>query len=249
MTTSRSQSRNNYSCRKVRDLLPLHVGGDLDTKHVGPVDEHLHECLACFREFRAYATLRGRLGVVGEAPLPAGALDGFADEVMARIALDEPGPAAESPRASSVSFWRSGGARIRAAAAVLVVGLVGWQAWQAFDDAGEAAPHATLAVDTGAAAAGLDVMTMAGGIPVGGALADVIGENPGPTLRPQNTTSSLMGPSREMVPVDASGGHLVPTTPLEPMVLQVYLPQPQAPKLRPVEDRELRVRPRWQEQR
>ncbi len=86
-----------YTCRTVRDMLPLHVGGDLDPKHVTAVDEHLHGCLSCFREFRELATLRGRLGVLAEEPLPRGVLDGFTDEVMARIAVGEPGPAAPPP--------------------------------------------------------------------------------------------------------------------------------------------------------
>src|SRR5262245_42418642 len=86
-----------YTCRTIRDLLPLHIGGDLEPDQAGPVDEHLHTCLSCFREYRELATMRGRLGVLADQPLPSGILDGFADEVMARIAVGETGPRAELP--------------------------------------------------------------------------------------------------------------------------------------------------------
>ena len=108
-----------YNCSTVRDMLPLHVGGDLDPRHTGPVDEHLHACLGCFREFRELATMRGRLGVLAEEPLPEGVLDGFTEEVMARIAVGEPGPAAEPPRPS---LLRLPSVRL-AAAAVLLLAL------------------------------------------------------------------------------------------------------------------------------
>jgi hypothetical protein len=85
------------TCRSIRDLLPLHVGTDLDSGQARRVDEHLHLCLSCFREFRELATMRGRLGVLAEQPLPAGALDDFTEQVMARIAMGEDGPAAELP--------------------------------------------------------------------------------------------------------------------------------------------------------
>ena len=41
------------TCRSIQDLLPLHVGGDLDSGPARRVDEHLHHCLSCFREFLA----------------------------------------------------------------------------------------------------------------------------------------------------------------------------------------------------
>lgn len=104
------------TCRQVRDLLPLHVGGDLDPRQAETVDEHLHRCLACFREYREFLNLRGRLGVLADEPLPSGVLDGFADEVMARIAVGEPGPAAELPGRTSTLHRIT---RYAAAAAVL----------------------------------------------------------------------------------------------------------------------------------
>jgi len=110
------------NCRNVRNLLPLHAGGDLDRKQAGAVDEHLHACLSCFREYRELITMRGRLGVLAEQPLPEGTLDGFAEEVMARVAVGEPGPRAELP--SSIA-WRRRLPRLAAAAALLLMVGVG----------------------------------------------------------------------------------------------------------------------------
>jgi hypothetical protein len=113
------------NCRTVRDLLPLHAGGDLPPDRAVLVDEHLHVCLTCFREFREYAAMRGRLGVLAEEPLPEGALDGFTDEVMACVALGEEGPAATLP---SARRWRPDVrviTRWAAAAALLVAAGAG----------------------------------------------------------------------------------------------------------------------------
>ncbi|MFT7464013.1 MAG: hypothetical protein ACI9EF_002362 [Pseudohongiellaceae bacterium] len=110
-------------------MLPLHVGGDLDPRHGPEVDSHLNDCLVCFREFRELGAMRGRLGVLSEELLPAGILDGFAEEVMARIDVGEPGPAAEAPspgpRQRIFSFQR-----MSAAAAIMVVALAGWRAME-----------------------------------------------------------------------------------------------------------------------
>src|SRR6185295_17893801 len=79
----------------------------------------------CFREFREYAAMRGRLGVLAEEPLPEGALDGFTDEVMACVALGESGPAAALP---SARRWRPDArvaTRWAAAAALLVAAGAG----------------------------------------------------------------------------------------------------------------------------
>lgn len=113
------------SCRNVRGLLPLHAGGDLDQRQSGAVDEHLHACLSCFREFRELVTMRGRLGVLAEQPLPKGALDGFTEEVMARVTVGEPGPRAEIMRSVA---WRRRIPRLAAAAALLL--MVGAGAYQ-----------------------------------------------------------------------------------------------------------------------
>lgn len=120
------------SCRKVRDRLPLHVGGDLARDESRAVDEHLHHCLPCFREFRELAAMRARLGVLADAPLPEGILDGFTDEVMARVALDEPGPAAPVlvRRRWAVPRWAPPAA---AAVLVMAVGLGTWAAGGAPD--------------------------------------------------------------------------------------------------------------------
>lgn len=86
------------------------------------MDEHLHACLSCFREYRELITMRGRLGVLAEQPLPKGALDGFTEEVMARVAVGEPGPRAELP---SAFLWRRRIPRLAAAAALLLMVGVG----------------------------------------------------------------------------------------------------------------------------
>jgi hypothetical protein len=106
-------------------MLPLHAGGDLDPRHVEAVDVHLKNCLPCFREFREYASMRSRLGVLAEERLPDGVLDGFAEEVMARIAVGEPGPAAVAP-GSPMSRWPSL-PRLAAAASLLIVCVAGWR--------------------------------------------------------------------------------------------------------------------------
>ena len=127
-----------YTCRTVRNMLPLHVGGDLDASHVQGVDDHLRDCLSCFRELRELAAMRGRLGVLAEEPLPPGALDGFAEEVMARIAVGEPGPAAEPPRPSRPRLLVL--PRLVAAAAVLVAGLAAYYAFEGSTPDGSTGP-------------------------------------------------------------------------------------------------------------
>jgi hypothetical protein len=106
-------------------MLPLHAGGDLDPRHVDAVDAHLKDCLPCFREFREYASMRSRLGVLAEERLPDGALEGFAEEVMARIAVGEPGPAAVIP-GTLIKRWPSL-PQLAAAASLLIVCLAGWR--------------------------------------------------------------------------------------------------------------------------
>ncbi|GJM22542.1 MAG: hypothetical protein DHS20C15_24570 [Planctomycetota bacterium] len=110
------------TCRTIRDKLPLHVGRDLEPKLEKQVDEHLATCLSCFREYRALAESRAILGVVAEERLPEGILDGFTEEVMARIAVGEEGPAAELPRAARRAPLRLIPA-LSAAAALLLVAL------------------------------------------------------------------------------------------------------------------------------
>lgn len=129
------------TCRSIRDLLPLHVGGDLDASQARRVDEHLHVCLTCFRDYRELATMRGRLGVLAEQPLPAGALDDFTEQVMARIAQGEDGPAADLPGVRRGIVLPT---RTLAAAASLILalslGLALGARWSSSPSAGEATP-------------------------------------------------------------------------------------------------------------
>ena len=146
------------SCRTVRDLLPLHVGRDLDPRKAAAVDEHLHRCLSCFREYREYLDLRGTLGVLAEPPLPEGALDGFVEEVMARVALGEAGPEAPLPTNVVRARWLP---RLAAAAAVLLAVSVGYVSWEAAQ--GGPLPMAPVAGPVGHGADGA--------LPDGGSLA------------------------------------------------------------------------------
>lgn len=113
-------------------MLPLHVGGDLDPRHAPDVDSHLSGCLPCFREFRELGAMRQRLILAAEEPLPTGILHGFAEEVMARVAVREPGPVAQAPRPGPRLLLLP---RMAAAAAVLLVAVAGWRV---FSDGGMA---------------------------------------------------------------------------------------------------------------
>ena len=147
------------NCRTVRDLLPLHAGGDLPPDRAVLVDEHLHVCLTCFREFRDYAAMRGRLGVLAEEPLPEGALDGFTDEVMACVALGEAGPAATLP---SARRWRPDArlvTRWAAAAALLVAAGAGLWSTHLFRSVELATPPAA-SQDVAAAEPAVDVLPL-----------------------------------------------------------------------------------------
>lgn len=116
------------TCRFFRDKLPLHAGRDLEPKLERRVDAHLSNCLSCFREFRSLTESRAVLGVVAEERLPAGLLDGFTEEVMARIEVGDPGPAAPLPR---VRGPRPMVPLLAAAAALLIVATA---AWRLFDE-------------------------------------------------------------------------------------------------------------------
>lgn len=172
------------NCRSIRDLLPLHVGGDLEPGPARRVDEHLHHCLSCFREFRELTAMRQRLGVLAEQQPPAAGLDGFTEEVMARIALGERGPAAELP---GVRRSRPAAMLPLAAAATLMLGVglvLGYMA----QTRGAAAP-AALAPSAGTPSAGSSALSQVEnlipsevhGSPVGSVVAPVRGPYRTPT--------------------------------------------------------------------
>ncbi len=202
-----------YTCRNVRELLPLHAGGDLEHRHVEAVDDHLHGCLSCFREFRQFATMRGQLGVLADDALPKGILDGFTDEVMARIAVDEDGPAAELPQGRLLRLVRMPASRYAAAAAILLVSVLGLHGLggAGFDPFGfgQGLDSGPGLVEQGPAG-----LTMVGSIPVpsGDRSGDVPGEVPSTT-----SGGTFLGPS---------GG--VPVGMGEPATLDLHYPGDQA---------------------
>src|SRR5436190_1583655 len=60
------------TCHEIRDLLPLHLYGDLAAEQRAAVDAHLQECANCRAEFAAVAAVRNGLDA---AVVPAPAVD------------------------------------------------------------------------------------------------------------------------------------------------------------------------------
>lgn len=134
-------------CRRVEDLLPLHVGGDLEPALAAAVAEHLRGCLPCARALRAHqaalAAFRSlRELVPAEAParaeqgLPqAGPSSVLWERVRARMHEEAPVLAAPSPARTLRERWAGLSAgisprlKIAAAAAVLGASLLalGWK--------------------------------------------------------------------------------------------------------------------------
>jgi hypothetical protein len=84
-------------CNRVRRLIPLGAGRDLEPELQAAVELHLRSCLSCYREFRAvraslaaFATLADSAGStdVPSAPL------GLAASIMDAVRAGVPGPAA-----------------------------------------------------------------------------------------------------------------------------------------------------------
>jgi hypothetical protein len=48
-------------CREAADLIPLHVGDDLETDEARRLEEHLDVCALCVAEYDSYAAARGTL--------------------------------------------------------------------------------------------------------------------------------------------------------------------------------------------
>lgn len=84
------------TCKKIRDLIPLAAGADLEVAEQREVESHLKSCLACMREFRAFAAVRAAL-LVEEAPLERAAPVGLAESIRAAIAAEAATASAHCP--------------------------------------------------------------------------------------------------------------------------------------------------------
>ena len=85
-------------CRKALKLLPLFVSDDLPVKELDEVEAHVGSCLSCFRAYQEQLKAHRALKLLGERPDLSPMMEGFHEEVMARVARDGGGPAAPVPR-------------------------------------------------------------------------------------------------------------------------------------------------------
>jgi hypothetical protein len=80
-------------CNRVRRLIPLGAGRDLEPPVQAGVEQHLRTCLSCYREFRAYRSALADFATLasgGDATAP----QDLADSIMAAVRAGRPGPAA-----------------------------------------------------------------------------------------------------------------------------------------------------------
>jgi len=97
-------------CNEVRNLMPLHVGGDLESGPTQAVNEHLAACAACSKEFDQGVTLVGVRRAFWKAQ--SSSVPDFWPAIEARL---KPEPAAAVP-----SLWAHRWAPMAAAAALVV---------------------------------------------------------------------------------------------------------------------------------
>lgn len=116
-------------CQKVLKLLPLYISDDLDAFELKTVEDHLGECLNCYREYQAHLKALRDLKRLGEKPDLSTVLAGFSGEVMDRIVRDEGGPSAPVPKVTYAFV-----PRMIAAAAVLLLIITGVFLLQGPDD-------------------------------------------------------------------------------------------------------------------
>ncbi len=112
------------SCERIRKLIPLAVGNDLDAGRKRWVDHHVTGCLSCYREMRDWAETLAVLDPVrapSTAPAPSGLLESILDEVAAA----PPGPLAPHPTPLRTRASRAGRYALAFAAGFLVMGTVG----------------------------------------------------------------------------------------------------------------------------
>ncbi|MEQ8763882.1 MAG: zf-HC2 domain-containing protein [Planctomycetota bacterium] len=113
------------SCEKVRRLLPLHAGGDIGGRQEHAIDDHLSQCLGCYRVFQEHLEGVTSLKVSREHSDPGPEFwQAFEDDVMSR--------ARESVAVtSSPATWRLSAHRpLLAAAASFLLALTVWFAFE-----------------------------------------------------------------------------------------------------------------------
>jgi len=72
------------NCRKVHELLPLYMSGDVPDRKSRRIGLHLEVCQECRKEFESYCNLRRQVTSLKEEPLGE-LLDGFYEEIRSRI--------------------------------------------------------------------------------------------------------------------------------------------------------------------
>lgn len=104
-------------CRQARNLLALHVGGDLPGDRAAGVDAHLSACAACAGELARHQAARRDLRLLQADPLPLGSLW---ERLEPRLAAVDAAARRRAP------WYRRPGALSAAAAALLLCLAVPW---------------------------------------------------------------------------------------------------------------------------
>lgn len=112
------------SCERVRKLIPLAVGNDLDAGQKRFVDHHVTGCLACYREMREWAETLSALDPI-RAPAAAPAPEGLLRSILAEVREAPPGPLAPHPTPLRTRASRVGRYALAFAAGFLVMATAG----------------------------------------------------------------------------------------------------------------------------
>jgi anti-sigma factor RsiW len=72
-------------CSRLRPLLSLYAGGELDIVANSDVERHLSDCPACRTEAAGYSSQRGVLGRYGRQRAVAPAMPDVCGDVLARL--------------------------------------------------------------------------------------------------------------------------------------------------------------------
>jgi anti-sigma factor RsiW len=121
------------TCESVRQLLPLHAGGDLDEQDSGQIDAHLDSCAACSAFAAEYAEARNALRRLDPPELDASVYAGMRGAVLREIR--------KQPAAVRAGWWNSRWA----AAAALVIAMSPLALYLSGRDARDAHPVASVA--------------------------------------------------------------------------------------------------------